>query len=131
MSDWFGGGTTETRVEPAPSPGAVAGDVAAQYRLQLAQAIASGDWSQMQGFFEKVLIPSTKGTLTAAGLGRSGALGEAVASAQLTYGGDFLKTLLTGIPISAPGSVTTSQYQPGFMDWLALGLQVGGAGMRG
>ena len=126
MSDWFGGGTTKTKTTPAPSPGGQAGDEAAQLRLKLAQAIASGDWSAMQGFFDKVLIPGTKGTLTAAGLGRSGAMGEALASAQLSYGGDFLKTLLTGIPVSTPSSVQTQQYQPGGADWLSLALQLAG-----
>ena len=131
MSDWFEGGKQKTTVIQAPSPGTAAGDAAAQLRLQLAQAIASGDWSAMQGFFDKVLIPSTKGTLTAAGLGRSGAMAEALTSAQLSYGGDFLKTLLTGIPISTPASTQTQQYQPGGMDWLMMGLGALGGGIQG
>lgn len=130
MSDWFSGGKQKTTTTPTPSPGAAAGDTAAQLRLQLAQAIASGDWSMMQGFIDKVLIPGTKNTMTAQGLGRSGAIGEATSRAQLEYGGDFLKTLLTGIPISTPGMTQTSQYQPGFIDWLGLGLQVGGQALR-
>ena len=131
MSDWFGGGKTETKVVQAPSPGTSAGDAAAQLRLQLAQAIASGDWSAMQGFFDKVLIPGTRNTMTAQGLGRSGAIGEAVTREQLAYGGDFLKTLLTGIPISTPSTVQTQQYQPGGMDWLMMGLGALGGGIQG
>lgn len=127
MSDWFGGGKQKTTTVQTPSPGTGAGDAAAQLRLQLAQAIASGDWSAMRGFFDKVLIPGTQNTLTAAGLGRSGAVGEAVTSAQLSYGGDFLKTLLTGIPISTPSSVQTSQYTPGGADWLSMALGLTGA----
>lgn len=82
----------------------------------------------MQGFFDKVLIPNTKNVATASGLGRSGAMTEAVANAQLSYGTDFLKSLLSGVPsgYGQTGQAQTSQYQPGVMDWLGLGLGVGG-----
>lgn len=124
MSDWFGKQKTKTQI--IQTPGSQAGDAAAQYRLQLAMAIASGNWAPMKGFFDKILIPGTQNALTAAGLGRSGAVGEAVSNAQLSYGGDFLKTLLTGIPVSSPGSTVTSQYQPGGADWLQMALQLMG-----
>ena len=117
MSDW--GGTQNTVFETDPSTQALQA-----LRLQMAQSIASGDWSGMQGFFDKVLIPNTKNTLTAAGLGRSGAVGEAVANAQLSYGTDFLKALLSGVP---SGSTQQQSYEPGPMDWISMALQ--GAGM--
>ena len=117
MGDW--GGTQTRRDEPDPSAKSLN-----QLRANLAQSVASGDWSGMQGFFDKVLIPRTMGTLTAAGLGRSGALGEAVANAQLQYGTEFLSALLSGVPF---GGEQEQQYEPGIMDWLQLGLQ--GAGM--
>ena len=122
MSDWGG---TQKRKESygVADPQA---EALQSLRLQLAQSVASGDWSGMKGFFDKVLIPNTKNTLTAAGLGRSGAVGEAVANAQLSYGTDFLKSLLSGVPSAYRGTSETQQYQPGIMDWLGLGLGVGG-----
>ena len=137
MSDWdIWGGKKKTKTTPAPStpsPGETAGDEAAQLRLKLARALASGDWEGMQGYIDQFLIPRTMNAMTAGGLGRSGAVGEALAQAQMQYGGDFLKTLLTGIPVSSgtPGGPTqTSQYQPGIMDWLSMGLGVAGAMTR-
>ena len=117
MSDWGGTQTAET----TPDPNAQALQA---LRLKLVQGIMSGDWSQMQGFFDKILIPNTKNTLTAAGLGRSGAIGEAVSNAQLSYAGDFIKSLLTGIPT---GSTQTSTYEPGIVDWLGMGLGFAGS----
>lgn len=84
----------------------------------------------MPEFFKRVLIPNTLNTLTAAGLGRSGALGEAVANTQMAYAGDFLKALLTGVPSSqagTPAQTTTQKFQPGVVDWLGLGLQAAGS----
>lgn len=122
MSDWFG--ETKTKVDVGPQ----ARDLQ-QLRLDLVRSIMGGDWSPMQGFFDKVLIPRTKNELTAAGLGRSGAIGEAVSSAQLSYGTDFLKALLSGIP---SGETRTQTREPGIFDWLSLALGVGGtvAGMK-
>ena len=114
MGDW--GGTQRTRNEPDPQAQSLN-----QLRAQIAQGVASGDWQGMQGFFDKVLIPRTMGTLTAAGLGRSGALGEAVANAQLQYGTEFLSALLSGVPF---GGEQEQQYEPGVMDWLGLGVDV-------
>lgn len=96
-------------------------------RLLLAQGVASGNWEGMQGFFDKVLIPRTKNELTAAGLGRSGAVGEAVSNAQLAYGTDFLKSLLSGIPSSQIPSGQTSRYSPGAFDWISLIAKTAGA----
>ena len=123
MSDW--GGTQKTSVEQDPSAQSLN-----QLRAKLATSVAGGDWSGMQGFFDKVLIPRTMGTLTAAGLGRSGALGEAVSNAQLQYGTEFLSALLSGVPFA---NQQEQQYEPGIMDWLQFGLgafsSLGGMGM--
>ena len=121
MSDW--GGTTKQKTKTSGDPSAEAMQA---LRLQLIQGLLAGDWAPMQGFFDKVLVPNTKNALTAAGLGRSGAIGEAVSTAQLSYNTDFLKSLLSGIPAGPTSSTTTTQQEPGIMDWLGLALKAGG-----
>ena len=124
MSDFFstGGGKTKEKTTATGDPSAAAMQA---LRLQLIQSLIAGDWAPMQGFFDKVLIPRTKNELTAAGLGRSGAIGEAVATAQLSYNTDFLKSLLSGIPSSGGTTTSVSQREPGIMDWLGLALKAG------
>ena len=124
MSDFFstGGGKTKEKTTTTGDPSAAAMQA---LRLQLIQSLIAGDWAPMQGFFDKVLIPRTKNELTAAGLGRSGAIGEAVATAQLSYNTDFLKSLLSGIPSSGGTTTSVSQREPGIMDWLGLALKAG------
>ena len=65
---------------------------------------------------------ATENTMTAAGLGRSGAEGEAVANATMSQGLGFLSSIL-GYPMSSrtPGGFTeTTTKQPGLTDWLGL-----------
>ena len=122
MSDsWFGESKQKTKTSGDPSAEAMQA-----LRLQLIQGLLAGDWAPMQGFFDKVLIPRTKNELTAAGLGRSGAIGEAVSSAQLSYNTDFLKSLLSGIPAGPTSATVTTSKEPGIMDWLGLALKAGG-----
>ncbi len=129
MSDW--GGTQKTKTKATTGVIDPQAEALQALRLSLAQGVASGDWSGMKGFFDKVLIPRTTNTLTAAGLGRSGAVGEAVTNAQLEYGTDFLRSLLSGVPSAygRTGETQTSQYQPGPMDWLQLALSLGSMAM--
>src|SRR3990167_5745908 len=129
MDDIFGGGgggggggktTTETQFDPTIQ-------ALNALRFSMAQQVASGGIpSAMGGYLDKVVIPSTINAMTAAGLGRSGAIGEAVAQATLSQGTDFLKALLTGIP-SEQAAKTSESYSPGVFDWLGLIAKTAGA----
>ena len=118
MTELSGGGQTTTKTEVSYDPTIQA---LQSYRLQLAQQLAGGGLpAGMEGYINKVLIPSTTNTLTASGLGRSGAVGEAVSQAVLSQGTSMLTQLLTGIP-GASGSPTkqTGGYEPGFFDYFS------------
>ena len=68
-------------------------------RANLAKDIMAGKLPEaMKGYIDKVLIPQTTNTLTAAGLGRGGAVGEAVSTATTTAGFNLLGGLLTSSP---------------------------------
>ena len=98
-------------------------------KLNLAtQTAAGGISSSMAGYINKVVIPSTVNTLTAAGLGRSGAVGEAVANATLSQGTQFIESLLSGVPsgLMPGGGTTTSTTTPGGLDWLQALIGIGG-----
>ena len=117
-----GGGTTTTDVQFDPTIQALN-----KLRFQLAQQVISGGLpSAMSGYLDKVVIPSTMNAMTAGGLGRSGAVGEAVSQATLSQGTDFLKALLTGIP-SAGAARTSESYSPGIFDWIGLIAKTAGA----
>ena len=73
-------------------------------------------------YFQHVLIPSTMNALTVAGLGRSGAVGEAVSNAVLGRGLDFLQAILGAnipSPFGTPPNQTTSKH-PGVSDYLGM-----------
>ena len=91
------------------------------YRLEMAKKLAEGGLpAGMEGYLNKVVIPSTVNTMTASGLGRSGAVGEAVSQASLSQGTGMLTALLTGIPGSTPSTTKqTSGYEPGFFDYFS------------
>ena len=113
-----GGGTTTTKNEIAFDPTLQALQTA---RLGLAQNLMGGDIpSMMSGYLNKVLIPSTTNSLTAAGLGRSGAVGEAVSNAVFSQGTGMLTSLLTGVPSAAAGTAKSQQGKdPGFFDYFS------------
>lgn len=79
-------------------------------------------------YINRIVIPATTNTLTAAGLGRSGAIGQAVAYATLAPQVDLLKAVLSGVPHGA--TATQTGREPGVFDWLdkILGLVSGGVG---
>lgn len=114
-----GGGKTETRSKDFTF------DPTLQ-RLQtmrgdLAMSLMQGNIPEMMsGYLNKVLIPGTTNSMTAAGLGRSGAVGEAVSSAIFSQGTNMLTSLLTGIPGSPmqPGRQSQSK-EPGFFDYFS------------
>ena len=127
MDSLFGGGVAgKTREESGPS----AGDPFSQLRLSLIQQMLSGDLSPvMAGYQNKVLIPTTMNELTRTGLGRSGAVGEAVSNAVLGQGLQFIESLMSGVPSSR---TTTTEKQPGAVDWLgAFGPIIGALFGRG
>jgi hypothetical protein len=81
----------------------------------------------LQGVLEKTVIPSTMNTLTAGGLGRSGAAGEAVAQASLGQVTGLIQSLLTGVPQAAAGMTKqTTTKEPGVFDYLRLVGDVAG-----
>ena len=85
------------------------------------QLISGGMPAGLQGVLEKVVIPQTMNTMTAAGLGRSGAMGEAVAQASLGQVTSLIQSLLTGVPTAAVGpKETRTSKTPGVYDYLSL-----------
>ena len=125
MDSLFGGGVAgKTREVSGP------GDESSDIRMQLLRQMLSGGIpSTMQGYLDKVVVPSTTNALTAAGIGRSGAVGEAVANATLSQGMQFIEALLSGIPSS---QVRETEKKPGAVDWLGvLGPIVGALWGRG
>ena len=97
------------------------------------QAVAGGLPAAMGGYINKYVVPNTVNTMTASGLGRSGAMGEAVAEATMKYGTDFITALMSGTPSQSPQQVSsTAQTVPGVLDWLsALGPIAGLFGKGG
>ena len=125
MDSLFGGGVAgKTREVSGP------GEDSSDIRMQLLRQMLSGGIpSTMQGYLDKVLVPSTTNALTAAGIGRSGAVGEAVANATLGQGMQFIEALLSGVPSS---QVRETEKKPGAVDWLSvLGPIVGALWGRG
>ena len=125
MDSLFGGGVAG-KTKEVSGPGEDSSDI----RMQLLRQMLSGGIpSTMSGYLDKVLIPRETNTLTAAGMGRSGAVGEAVANATLGQGMQFIEALLSGVPSSQTRETTK---QPGAMDWLgALGPIIGALFGRG
>ncbi len=81
-----------------------------QQRSDLATDIMAGNLpSSMSGFISKILTPEVTNTMTAAGLGRSGAIGEAISNAVLGQGTSMLTSLLTGVPSAQGGQTPGSQ----------------------
>ena len=113
-----GGGQTQVKSQVSYDPTIQA---LQSYRLELAKNLSEGGLpAGMEGYINRVLIPSTTGSLTAAGLGRSGAVGEAVSGAVLSQGTSMLTQLLTGIPGAAASTTKqTSGYEPGFFDYFS------------
>ena len=121
-----GGGQTQVRSQVSYDPTIQA---LQSYRLQLARSIAEGGLpAGMAENIQRNVIPSTTNALTAAGLGRSGAVGEAVSGAVLGQGTSMLTQLLTGIPRSTPSTTRqTSGYEPGFFDYFSSIMGLAGA----
>lgn len=113
------GGGGETTVKNAPASYDPTIQALQTARLGLAQNLMSGDIpSMMTGYLNKVLIPGTMNSLTASGMGRSGAVGESVSNAIFSAGTGMLTQLLTGVPGSTPSATKqTSNYDPGFFDY--------------
>ena len=78
-----------------------------------------------QEYIDKIVIPSTTNTLTAAGLGRSGAIGEAVAHATIAPQIQLMQSVLGGVPGAA--SSVAGGHQAGVFDWLDKLLGLAGA----
>lgn len=99
-----------------------------EQRAGLASTLISGGMpAGLQGVLEKTVIPSTMNTLTAGGLGRSGAAGEAVAQASLGQVTGLIQSLLTGVPSAATGMTKqTTTKEPGVFDYLSLVGNVAG-----
>lgn len=115
----MGGGETTTTQNVSYDPTLQALNT---LRLNLAQQTATGGLpASMTGFIQNMLIPSTVNQMTAAGLGRSGAVGEAVSGAVLGQGTNFITSLLGGGGGGGgvPSGGTTST-QPGAADWISL-----------
>ncbi len=135
-SSWFGGGASgKTKTQTTANQPIVDPTINALWnlRLGLASSTAAGDLSSgMKGYIDKILVPSTTNTMTAAGLGRSGAVGEAVSNAVLGQGTSFIEALLGGyMPpgMMSGGQNVTTTHQPGALDWLGtLGQAAGGFG---
>jgi len=111
-----GGGETTVQSQIAFDPTIQALQTA---RLGLAQNLMAGNIpSMMSGFLNKVLVPSTMNAATAGGMGRSGAVTEAVSNAIFSQGSGMLTQLLTGVPGSTPSTEKQkSGYEPGFFDY--------------
>ena len=135
-SSWFGGGASgSTKSKTTANAPIIDPTINALWnlRLGLASSTAAGDLSSgMKGYIDKILVPSTTNTMTVAGLGRSGAVGEAVSNAVLGQGTSFIEALLGGyMPpgMMSGGQTTTQTHQPGALDWLGtLGQAAGGFG---
>ena len=123
MSDSFFGSTTQQTTAGTLDPtfASLFGTRQGVINQVLAGAIPSPD------YLNKIVIPSTMNTLTASGLGRTGAVGEAVSKATLGAGLQLLETLLTGIPAPIGGGTTTGTRSPGLQDILGLA----GGGLQG
>ena len=123
MSDSFFGTTTQQTTAGTLDPtfASLFGTRQGVINQVLAGAIPSPD------YLNKIVIPSTMNTLTASGLGRTGAVGEAVSKATLGAGLQLLETLLTGIPAPIGGGTTTGTRSPGLQDILGLA----GGGLQG
>ena len=121
MSDSFFGTTQQTTTRPSDVTfQSLFGTRQGVINQVLAGAIPSPD------YLNKIVIPSTMNTLTMSGLGRTGAVGEAVSKATLGAGLQLLETLLTGIPAPGGSTQTTSQ-RAGLQDILGLA----GGGLQG
>ena len=123
MSDSFFGTTTQEKTGGSLDPtfASLFGTRQGVINQVLAGAIPSPD------YLNKIVIPSTMNALTVSGLGRTGAVGEAVSKATLGAGLQLLETLLTGIPAPIAGGTTRETKSPGLQDILGLA----GGGLQG
>ena len=116
MDSFFSGGAgSKTKTTGTFDP-----SIEAYYALKTmlaSQTAAGGLPASMKGYIDKIVVPSTVNTMTAGGLGRSGAVGEAVSNATLSLGTQFITALLSGSPSTIP-TTTTAQTTPGALDWL-------------
>ena len=123
MSDSFFGSTTQQSTARTLDPtfASLFGTRQGVINQVLAGAIPSPE------YINKIVIPSTMNNLTRAGLGSTGAVGEAVSQATLGAGLQLLETLLTGIHAPMGGGTTTGTRSPGLQDILGLA----GGGLQG
>ena len=94
------------------------GQALQNWKLGVAQMLSAGLYPS-QEYINTRVIPSTMNTLTASGLGRSGAVGEAVAGATLDANLELFKAMISGIgqPAVLPGR-GTGQRDVGAFDWI-------------
>ena len=116
----MGGGTTTTKTQASYDPTLQALQT---LRANLSsQLISGGIPAGLSGVLQNVVIPNTVNTMTSSGLGRSGAMGEAVSQASLGSVTGLLQSLLTGLPSAQAGGTSTSGYSPGGMDYAQAGI---------
>ena len=116
----MGGGTTEVKQQASYDPTLQALQT---LRANLSsQLISGGIPAGLSGVLQNVVIPNTVNTMTSSGLGRSGAMGEAVSQASLGSVTGLLQSLLTGLPSAQAGGTSTSGYSPGGMDYAQAGI---------
>lgn len=98
---------------------------------QMASSVASGT-AISPDYINKIVVPSTMNQMTAGGLGRSGAMGEAVSQATLAPQVQLMGDVLRGVPSGGYG--TPGPHQAGLFDWFSQIAHLGeaaGAGYTG